>query len=189
MISAIRPLYEVLSRFEKVFYKFLTVLAVGVLGFVVLAVIFQVFYREIIIKFVSFSFPFTEEFARFGIIWVAYLLLPVCLKEGRHATVTLIIDKIDKKAKYGFYFFIQAVSLAFYIVTFVFSFKNIIINLPYVSPSMRLPGIWIYSSVTLGLAFAVIQIIIEISGVTSGALAPFYNILTDELTEITGGKK
>jgi len=180
MISGLRPLHTKLDALQAKFYRLLSILSVILLSAVVVAIIFQVLYRNIIVKFVAFSFPFTEEFARIGIIWVCYLLLPICLKEGRHATVTLMIDRLKHGAKHIMYYVIQVISLAFYLTAFLFSFKNIALNASYLSPSMRLPGPWIYTSVTVGLGLATLQIIVEVIGVLCGDLEPFYNVITDE---------
>jgi TRAP-type C4-dicarboxylate transport system permease small subunit len=187
MIPSLILLHKKMDCLENKFYKLLCVLAVTLLSAVVVAIIFQVIYRNIIIKIFSFSFPFTEEFARIGIIWVCYLLLPVCLKEGRHATVTLLIDRLNPRVKHVLYYIIQAISLTFYIIAFLYSFKNIALNSSYLSPSMRLPGPWIYSSVTTGLVLAILQIFVEIIGVTCGNLAPFYNVISDD-PEMRGEK-
>ena len=188
MISAIKPLYRIFDWLENKVYRFLTVLGIGVFSLVVLSVIFQVFHRNIFIHFMSMSVSFTEEFARVGIVWVTYLFLPICLKEGRHATVNVLIDRVKGQARYWLFFLIQLISITFYAVTCVFSFKNLMINLHYSSPAMRLPGLWIFSSVTFGLLFASVQILIEVIGVLSGTLEPFHKIKpTDESDEIIGG--
>lgn len=183
MALNMKQLYLKLEAIQKKCFKVLIFLALTLLVSVVLSIVFQVIYRNIIVKFFSFSFPFTEEFARIGIIWVSYLLLPVCLKEGRHASVTLIIDRLNQRKKALMYYIIQLISLTFYSVSFFSSFKNIMLNITYLSPSMRLPGPWIYASVTIGLGLAMLQIVLEVIGVISGELEPFYNIITDDIEQ------
>ena len=175
-MTAIRKLYTSFIKIEGIVFKILANLAVILLALSVSSVLFQVLYRNVLIHILPLRAAFTEEFSRISIIWAVYLFLPICIKEGRHATVTLLIDRVKNKARYGLYFLIQGIALSFFIVTFRYSLINIALNSTYVSPAMRLPGIFIFSSVTLGLFFATLQIALEIFGVICGILKPFSSL-------------
>ena len=178
MLTAMKPLYIFLEKIESKIFKVITSLAVGLFGFVALSVMFQIIHREIIMHFINITVAWTEEFARYGAIWTTYLLLPVCIKEGRHATVNFLIDKVEGKMKYGLYFLIQAMAFTFFAVTCIYSFRNLALNSTFISPGMRMPGLFVFGFVTFGLMLTSFRIIFDVLGVLSGTVKPFHNLST-----------
>lgn len=173
-------IYYGLEKIESKFYSILEKLVAVMMFIVTLDVVYQVAYRTILVKFITIPSIFTEEFARYGIIWIMFLFLPICIKEGRFAAVTLVIEKSNPKIRKLIFFINQSLSLAFIIIAFRYSFIFVQSNLLFTSPSMRLPGIYIYSCIPIGLGLCIIQLLIEFLGVISGGLAPFTSLLSSE---------
>ena len=173
MKTKIGNLYRILNKFELIFQKTIEKISVFLMLVLVVDVLYQVLYRFILVKLFSFPAMFTEELARYLVIWIMFLLLPICLKEGRFSSVTLLVLNVKDTARTILYFVVQGLSLAMYIITFCNSFKVIKSNLIFRSPSMNLPGIFIYSSISVGLGLCIIQILIECLGVISGERRPF----------------
>ena len=189
MLTAIKPLYTFLDKLENKAFKVITSLAVVLFGLVVLSVIFQIIHREITMHFINITVAWTEEFARYGAIWTTYLLLPVCIKEGRHATVNFLINKTKDQTRYGLYFLIQTMAFTFFAVTCIYSFRNLALNITFISPAMRLPGVFVFGFVTFGLMVASFRILIDVIGVLSGAIEPFHNVNISDPEEQKGEKK
>ncbi|MDR1519077.1 MAG: hypothetical protein LBU23_02905, partial [Planctomycetota bacterium] len=75
-------MYFMMNRLSAVVNKALSLIAGVLIALCAAALLFQVLYRFVIVKFFTFSFPFTEEFARYALIWSAYLCLGMGLREG-----------------------------------------------------------------------------------------------------------
>ena len=96
-------LYQKTKRFSQRLDSVIEKIVVAMMALLVLAIVFQVLYRFVIVQFVSFSFPFTEEFARYMLMWITYLSLGICFKEGMHACVTFLHSALPKKGKMVLY--------------------------------------------------------------------------------------
>lgn len=81
-MATLNKLYLNLKKISDCLQRVLETIAAFLIIVCSLALLFQVFYRFIIIKYVSFSFPFTEEIAKYALIWSVYLMIGICLKEG-----------------------------------------------------------------------------------------------------------
>lgn len=178
--TILRNLYFYLEKIENKFYSVLEKIIAAMMFIVTLDVVYQVLYRTVLVKFITIPSIFTEEFARYGIIWIMFLFLPVCMKEGRFAAVTILIEKSKPGLRKLIFFIDQLLSLGFIVIAFKYSFIFVRSNLLFTSPSMRLPGIYIYSCIPIGLGLCIIQLVIEFLGVVSGGLAPFTSILSTE---------
>lgn len=180
MHRGLKGVYHSLSQIEENLHHILEVIVAVLMAVTTLDIIYQVLYRMVIIKFITIPSMFTEEFARYSIIWIMCLFLPICLKEGRFSAVTILIDRVHPRLKLAIYALVQLLTTIFVIVAFVYSFEILKSNHTFRSPSMQLPGIYIYSSIPVGMGLCLLQIAVECLGVFSGALSPFYNFETAE---------
>jgi hypothetical protein len=101
LVQLLRRIYRFLSKAEDRLYKALGVLIFVTICLAVLSVMFQVVYRFILLKFVSFSFPFTDEFSRYMLILGVYLTIPIVMKEGSHPSIDLVRNLLPKKVQEG----------------------------------------------------------------------------------------
>ncbi|MEO1546562.1 MAG: TRAP transporter small permease subunit, partial [Bacteroidota bacterium] len=80
--------------------KVLEVMLIGIFGLLVLDVLWQVFSRYILGK----SFSFTEEFARFSLIWLSILGAAYLNAKREHLSMDFLYKKLSlnnkKKALY-----------------------------------------------------------------------------------------
>ncbi len=137
------------------------------------ALLFQVLYRFVIIKFFAFSFPFTEEFARFALIWSCYLCLGMCLKEGSQASVNFLYDRLCGTPKLLLYLLTRGLMLVFLAVVVYYGVIITANNAMFRSATLRIPGTYLYSAPVLGCALMAYETVTEIFGVLSGELKPF----------------
>ena len=138
-----------------------------------LTLIFQVLYRFVLVKFFVFSFPFTEEFARYLLIWTVYLLAGVNLREGTMVAVNFIYDRLHGKARAALYCFTRILMFVFLSVAFVVSLQVVAQNVEFRSSTLRAPGWLLYSAPAIGIVFLSVETLVETIGVFAGAVAPF----------------
>lgn len=172
-MASIKKLYHGLNKVSGVAQKILE----GFIAFLVITcaldLFFQVVYRFIILKFVSFSFPFTEEYARYALIWMTYLCAGMCYKNGSMAAVNLVFDRLKPKARTILYFITRALFVVFLYVGIKYGYKATMFNTIYLSPVMRVPGVFLYSAPMVGCILMAYELITEVLGVIVGEITPF----------------
>lgn len=166
-------IYVILHTFESYLYKILEKIIFVLFSLTVLSVAFQIFYRFVIIKFFSFSFPFTEEFSRYVIILAVYLTIPMTMKEGTQPAIDLVRNILPERGKNVLYFIIKAIILFCLIIFMWYSIKLVKSSTIYSSPTLRLPGQYLYSCPLIGIVLMIFQLLTEVLGVLSGNEKPF----------------
>lgn len=172
-LNTIRKIYGTLNKISGVAQKILEAVVAFLILTCALDLFFQVIYRFIIIKFFSFSFPFTEEYARYALIWVTYLCAGMCLKNGSMASVNFIYDRLKLPARRILYYFTRVLFIIFLIVGIRFGFQHILNSQIYKSPVMRVPGVYLYSAPFVGCILMIYEMITEVLGVICGEIEPF----------------
>ena len=166
-------LYQKLKRIGDRADRILEKLVAVLLALLVLAIVFQVLYRFVIVKFVSFSFPFTEEFARYLLMWITYLILGVCFKEGMHASVAFLHTVLPKKGKMALYVFIRTAMLGFLGVVLVMGMRITSRSWRFTTPTLEWPMAVLYLAVVVGAVLLALQVLLEMLGVLTGQEEPF----------------
>ncbi len=142
--------------------RLIEVVLVIIFTLLVLDVIWQVFARYVLNQ----SYSFTEEFARFALIWLAVLGAAYLNGRGEHLSMDFLINKLPPEKKRRRMQVIEGLMLVFALVVMVFGGGNLVfttLDLGQTSPAMR---------VSLGYVYAIVPI--------SGLLIVFfslYNIL------------
>jgi TRAP-type C4-dicarboxylate transport system permease small subunit len=166
--------YNRLKRIRNGMDKVIEHLIVFLLALLVATVAFQVIYRFIIVKFFSFSFPFTEEMAIYSMVWVTYLAIGICLKEGMHATVTIISDRLSNiHLKYILYFGLR-ILMTFFILFVIYNGANLAFgSFTFKTSTLGIPMTFIYLAPVVGSILMMFQIIVEFFGVIFNNEDPF----------------
>jgi TRAP-type C4-dicarboxylate transport system permease small subunit len=133
-----------------------------------IAVLVQIFHRYIIIHFIKFSFPYTEEFARYSTIWITYLGIAVGLKEGIHVSLDLIYTKLSSKVQRLFYIVQRIIMLYFTLVIFIAGWNFLGRISSNVSTTMRIPMIWAYSAPWIGSWLILLRLLVQLLGAIIG---------------------
>lgn len=165
--------YHALNRFSRVLSLITESLGGVMIALCFFALFFQVLYRFILIKIWSFSFPFTEEFARYALTWSCYLCIGVCLREGSQASVNFLYDRLSGLPKVLLFLLTRALMWIFLGVALYYGYRLTVNHLNFRSATMQLPGIFIFSAPLLGSVLMAFEAIIECLGVVSGELEPF----------------
>jgi TRAP-type C4-dicarboxylate transport system permease small subunit len=146
---------------EKLYHKInrlIEIVLIVIFGLLVIDVLWQVFGRYVLNK----SFSFTEEFARFALIWLAILGAAYLNGKREHLSMDFLVqklspEKVDKRMQ-----IIEVLMFLFAFVVMVIGGGNLVyitLYLGQVSPAMH---------VSLGYVYAIIPL--------SGLLIMFYSI-------------
>jgi len=165
--------YSKLESFSMRLSKILEAVSALLIFICFLTLLFQVLYRFVIIKFFSFSFPFTEEFSRYLLVWAVYLIAGVNLREGSMVAINFVYDKLGVKSKAFLYYITRIMTTIFLGVVFFYSLKVIKQNVNFSSSTLRAPGWILFSAPTVGVILLAFENFVEIIGVVVGKNKPF----------------
>lgn len=169
-----KKLYFGLNEVSNAICKVLQILIVGVVIINAGSVLLQVLNRYIIVKISNLSFPWTEEMARYSMIWLCYLALPIVYREGSMAQLDLIFDRLGKRGKLVLYILTRILCLGFIAVAVYFGIHIVQTRMMFKSSILRVPGYALYSAPIFGCVLMAYETITEMIGVFSGVLEPFY---------------
>lgn len=112
----------------------------------------------------NISTPWTEEFARYILIWMTFLGSPVVLYKGQHLMVDLFYVRFSPRARHGVHLFSDLFILVFcgYIAYFGFMLCTSRVVLNFVSPAAGIPRVFIYSALPVGAGLMMIYILCDI---------------------------
>jgi TRAP-type C4-dicarboxylate transport system permease small subunit len=123
---------------------------------------------QIIFRFVIFiPLPWSEELARYLMIWTGMVGSFVALREGRHIGVTMVVDRLPPRAATGVSIFVQATTILFLVILAQQGLALTFVNLSQLSPAMRIPMFYPYLAVPVGAALMIVEL-------TAGILQDLY---------------
>jgi TRAP-type C4-dicarboxylate transport system permease small subunit len=92
----------------------------------------------------------TEEFARYCLVWSSLLGAGVALKRGEHIAVTFFLDKLPNIARSGVSLFARISVVALLGVIFWGGLYLVLLTRNQMSPAMRVSMSWPYMAVPVG---------------------------------------
>jgi TRAP-type C4-dicarboxylate transport system permease small subunit len=162
------PSLKKILRFLDNYFE--EILVIGLLLFLVFAVNIEVFRRYILNQ----SGAYSEEIARFALIWTIYLGVPYAIKMRRHIICDVIPARIPRRLDLIINFISYLCFLIFSIVMVVQGYELVIsqIAVDKRTEAMHLP-IW-YFSIIIGIGFglAVIRLLQSLRENIQEVLAP-----------------
>ena len=102
-MKALRKLYFGLNAVSNVICTVFEVIAVLLVVVNAADVFLQVFNRYVLVKISNVSISWTEELARYSMIWICYCVLGICFREGSMAQVDIIYGKLGRKGRLVLY--------------------------------------------------------------------------------------
>jgi len=121
--------------------------ALVLLGSAMCLLIFaQVFFRFV----VFLALPWTEELARYLMIWMAMLGAPLALRMDRHIGVGIVLERLPRRARLWITLATCLTTMAFMGVIGWQGYVLCTRNLTQVSPAMQLPMVLTYASIPVG---------------------------------------
>lgn len=147
-----------MERVYKTINRIIEKLLIGIFALLVLDVLWQVFYRNILNR----SSSFTEELARFAMIWLAILGAAYLNGQRAHLAMDFLLRKLPEAKKRRRLIIIECLMLLFAFFVLVLGGINLVYittHLGQVSSALNLP---------LGVVYAIVPF--------SGMLIIFYSV-------------
>ena len=116
MKKAVCGIYAGMNKISEIIQKILEAIVVLLVISCAADLLLQVVYRFILVNFVSWSCSWTTEYAQDALIWITYLMVGVCYKEGSMASVNVIYDRLGKTGKKVVYYITRIVVVIFLIM-------------------------------------------------------------------------
>ena len=123
-----------------------------------LIVLLQVFFRFVIYV----PFPWSEELARYLMIWMGMLGSFLAMRRGRHIGVTVIVERLPLPLQGIITFFIRIVLIAFLCIIAKEGLSLAFFNAAQNSPAMEVPMVFPYLAIPVGAALMIVQLITDI---------------------------
>ena len=131
------------------------------IGMMVLAVFSQIICRS----FLGTSLPWSEEFARYCMIWFAFFGVSVGLRENTHIGFDAIVNILPKKIRFYIVLLAKLVIAALCVVFFFLSLQLTIslFSTGQKAPTLQMPIAFVYMVMPLGFILSVIQCALQIA--------------------------
>lgn len=165
--------YDVMHSISNIICKILEVFVVLIVVINAGTVLLQVLNRYVIVKISDQSFAWTEELARYSLIWLCYIALPLCMREGSMAQLDMVYDRLGKKGRFILYILTRILMFSFLYVCITLGYKVVLSRLVYKSSMLRAPGLLLYSAPVVGCILTAYEVFTEFVGVLAGKLLPF----------------
>ena len=132
------------------------------LACILFAAALQVFMRYVAQNALSW----TEEFARYCFVWLAFIGVSLAAKYQDHIRITMLFEKASPRVQYVTSLFADGMFLFFSIIVAYHGMKSVInqITFPQLSAALEIPMWVVYSACPVGFtltAFREIQVIIK----------------------------
>jgi C4-dicarboxylate transporter, DctQ subunit len=117
-------------------------------------VLLQVFFRFVI----YIPFPWSEESARYLMIWMGMVGAAAAMRYGRHIGVTVLIERLPQRVYRFLSPFTDLAMVAFLVVMAREGFRLAVENAVQYSPAMNLPMLVPYLAIPIGAALMILEI-------------------------------
>ncbi|MCI9008184.1 MAG: TRAP transporter small permease [Lachnospiraceae bacterium] len=144
-----------LDEISEIIDKVVSILCVILTFLMFLSVLYQIIGRYLI----RTSIAWTEEAARYCMIWLAFLGASMLVRSGENSSVTFLKDRFSKKLRDYLELAIQAVMLAFMAVIFFLSLSQVRYSMNEISPALRISMFIPKSSILFGSLIVSFQLL------------------------------
>lgn len=108
-----------------------------------------------------YSLPWSEELARYTMVWMAYLGASLGIKRNAHLGVGVLVDNLPARLKPYFAILRLLIIMGFCALVIYFTYQIIQyqIQMEQVSPALRIPITWAYAAIPVGCLLMIIRCI------------------------------
>ena len=118
---------------------------------------------QIIFRFVVYvPFPWSEELARYLMVWMGMTGSAVALRKGRHIGVTIFIEKLPSVLHRGVLSLVQLVMIVFLVLLLKEAWDFALFNSDQASPAMGIPMLYPYTAIFVGAVLMIIELVADI---------------------------
>ncbi len=141
-----RDLRNRILTIEHGFHLFMKWVLFIIIGAMTLSVLLGVLFRYVL----KAPLPWSEELARYLMIWGVSLGASIAFREGSHVGVTMLQDRFTKKYGKGLFQFAQIIIIIFMAIISIQGFILVSKLEGQTSPAMEIPMAWPYLAIPVG---------------------------------------
>jgi len=110
-----------------------------------------------------FNYPiaWTTELATYSQVWLVILGAGLALKDGMHAGIDMLVEKLNKRIQLIVSFILVLLSLAFLLVTIQGSKQLLIIGQMQTSAALGIPMHYVYIILPVGFSYIGLELIVS----------------------------
>ncbi|MFO7737897.1 MAG: TRAP transporter small permease [Desulfatiglandaceae bacterium] len=154
-MKAVSYFFNYLARAQIRFCTFFMV----ILGITMtLTILLQIFFRFVIYRPV----PWSEEAARYLMIWMGMLGSVVALRRGRHIGVTSLVDSLPEKVSGIIVYLVRLVMIGFMAIIGWEGFGLAVFNYPQLSAAMEITMTIPYLAIPVGAVMMIVDLVAEL---------------------------
>jgi TRAP-type C4-dicarboxylate transport system permease small subunit len=135
-----------MERISNIINRIAEVAIFVIISIMAVVVLFEVIFRYTLL----FPLFWTEEFARYCLVWSSLLGAGIALKRGEHIAVTFLVHRLPKGVAMGTALSVHIFIAALLVVLLWGGINLVILTHHQSSPAMRIPMSWPYMAVPIG---------------------------------------
>jgi TRAP-type C4-dicarboxylate transport system permease small subunit len=133
-------------------------LMAGALGVMVICTVLQVLVRFLLTRFgILLSVPWSEELARFLMIWIVFLGSAVACRRGQLIALEFFVESMSERLSYWVRMFALTLCLVFFAMLIWLGWHYTTGNLIERSPVMTIEMMWVYVSLPVSAVLMVVN--------------------------------
>lgn len=172
-MNVLQKAYYTLHKISNILCRLLAALVVLIIIVNLGSVLLQILNRHVIVRVSDYSISWTEELSRFSMIWFAYLILPLCYREGSMAQLDMLYDRFGKRGRFVLYLMSRLLVVIFLVIVMYFGTKLVEARMMFKSSMLRVPGYLMYSAPVVSSILLGYEVLTELVGVCAGILVPY----------------
>ena len=142
-----------LSRVSHWLNRISEVVCCGVLLAMTVTVVLQVVCRYLL----GAALTWSEEFARYGLVWITFLGAGIALKRRAHMGVLAIVEMFSPGVRKGVQVFTIFAVMVFLVIATLKGTELAVFNMKQFSPAMGLPMGYVYLAIPMGCLVMIIH--------------------------------
>lgn len=137
---------EKIIRAEQIFHHFIKWVLFIITGAMTASVLLGVLFRYVL----KAPLPWSEEMARYLMIWGVSLGASIAFREGSHVGITILMDRLNKTLGRILIRFAQIIIIVFMATISIYGFILVSKLKGQTSPAMEIPMAWAYLAIPVG---------------------------------------
>lgn len=136
-----------------------------------LAIMSIVVFLQVVFRYIFHaSLPWSEELARYILVWLTFLGASIGVKRNAHIGVEVVVKFLPPLLRKATNVITQILSLSFFMVLIVYGMKVVSITMMQLSPAMKINMGYIYLAIIVGAIFMMLHLIARMlaNNVTEG---------------------
>lgn len=131
----------------------------GIVCMILLALMVVVTGLQIVCRVFFTALPWSEELARYLMVWLTFIGAGCVYKHAGHISVTLAQALLPDLGKKGMQVLVHLLCGALFVVAVWFGVKYMGLQAKQLSAALRIPMKWVYLSIPVGCAVMLVHII------------------------------